>query len=88
MVLKYKRIKYILLKYFKNQNTHITVTGIINTKIILKNTIILIDNKKIVLSNGEYKNFIIDLEDVEKIKIINVWHFILKFKNLSIDIQQ
>ncbi len=88
MVLQYKRMKHILLKYFKNANTHITVTGIINTKIILNNTKILIDNKKIIVSDGEDENIIIDLQDIEKIKILNVWHIILKYKNLEVDIQQ
>lgn len=88
MILQYKRMKHILLKHFRNRNTHITITGIINTKIILNNAKILIDNKKIMLSDGENQNIIIDLQDIEKIKILNVWHFILKYKNIDVDIQQ
>ncbi len=88
MLVKMKRMKYILLKHFKNQNTHITIKGIINTTLILNNTKILIDNKKIMLSDGNKQNIIIDLEDIEKIKIINIWHMILKYKNLEVDIQQ
>ncbi len=88
MILKYKRMKHILLKYFRNANTHITVTGIINTKIVLNNTKILIDNKKIMLSDGENQNIIIDLQDINKIEILNKWHIILKSKNINVDIQQ
>ena len=39
-------------------------------------------------SNGEYKNIIIDLQNVSKIKIINKWHILIKYKEIEIDIQQ
>ena len=40
------------------------------------------------LSDGENENIIIHLQDIEKIKILNVWHIILKSKNIEVDIQQ
>lgn len=88
MILQYKRMKHILLKYFKNANTQIKITGVISTTLFLENTKILIDNKKIMVSDGNDKNIIIDLQDIEKIKILNVWHIILKGKNIEVDIQQ
>lgn len=88
MILQYKRMKHILLKHFKNANTQIKVTGVITTILFLESTKILIDNKKIALSDGNDKNIIIDLQNIEKIKILNVWHIILKSKNIEVDIQQ
>lgn len=88
MVLQYKRMKHILLKHFKNANIQIKITGVISTTLFLESTKILIDNKKIMLSNGENQNIIIDIENIEKIKILNVWHIILKSKNIEVDIQQ
>lgn len=88
MILKYKRMKHILLKHFKNANIQIKITGVISTTLFLENTKILIDNKKIMLSDGNDKNIIIDLQNIEKIKILNVWHIILKSKNIEVDIQQ
>lgn len=88
MILKYKRMKHILLKHFKNANTQIKVTGVISTTLFLENTKILIDYKKIMLSNGENQNIIIDMENINKIDILNKWHIILKYKNVVVDIQQ
>ena len=88
MVLQYKRMKHILLKHFRNANTQIKINGIITTTLFLESTKILIDNKKIMLSDGENENIIIHLQDIEKIKILNVWHIILKSKNIEVDIQQ
>ncbi len=88
MLIKYNILKHILLKYFRNATTHINITGIISSTIILENTKIALDKKKIFLSNREYQNFIISVDYIQKIKIINVWHFILKFKDFEIDIQQ
>lgn len=88
MILQYKRMKHILLKHFKNANTQIKITGVISTTLFLENTKILIDNKKIMLSNGENQNVIIDLQDINKIEILNKWHIILKSKNINVDIQQ
>lgn len=88
MILQYKRMKHILLKHFRNANTQIKINGIITTTLFLESTKILIDNKKIMLSDGENENIIIHLQDIEKIKILNVWHIILKSKNIEVDIQQ
>lgn len=88
MVIQYRRIRYILLKHFRNVNVQIKIKGIINTTLFLENAKVLIDRRKIIFSDGEDKNFIIDLEDIEKIEITNVWHIILKYKNITIDIQQ
>ena len=88
MLIKYKILKHILLKHFRNITTHINIRGIISSTIILQNTKIALDNKKIFLSNGEYQNFIINMDYIQKIKIVNIWHIILKFKDFEIDIQQ
>lgn len=88
MILKYRRMKHILLKHFKNANIQIKITGVISTTLFLESTKILIDNKKIMLSDGENENIIIDMDSIEKIKILNVWHIILKSKNIEVDIQQ
>lgn len=88
MILQYKRMKHILLKHFKNANIQIKINGIISTTLFLENTKILIDCKKIVLSNGENENVIIDMENINKIDILNKWHIILKYKNVVVDIQQ
>lgn len=88
MIIKYNILKHILLKHFRNITTHINIRGIISSTIILQNTKIALDNKKIFLSNGEYQNFIISMDYIRKIKIINIWHIILKFKDFEIDIQQ
>lgn len=88
MMIKLKRVKHILLKYYRNVNAQIKLHGVINTTLFFENTKVLIDKRKIILSDGEHKNFIVDLEDIEKIQIINVWHIILKYKNLEVDIQQ
>ena len=88
MIIKYNILKHILLKYFRNVTIHINITGIISSTIILENTKIALDNKKIFLSNREYQNFIINMDYIQKIKIVNIWHIILKFKDFEIDIQQ
>lgn len=88
MLIKYNILKYILLKHFRNVTTHINIIGIISSTIILQNTKIALDKKKIFLSNGEYQNFIISVDYIQKIKIVNIWHVILKFKDFEIDIQQ
>ena len=88
MLLQYNRLKYILLKHYKNVNTQIEINGIINTTLFLENAKIIIDKRKIMFSNGEYKNIIIDLQNVSKIKIINKWHIIINYKEIAIDIQQ
>ena len=71
MLMQYNRLKYILLKHYKNVNIQILINGVINTTLFLEDVKIIIDKKKIVFSNGEYKNIIIDLQNVSKIKIIN-----------------
>lgn len=88
MLILYNRLKYILLKHYKNVNIQISVNGIINTTLFLENAKIIIDRRKLIFSNGEYKNIIIDLQNVSKIKIINKWHVIIKYKEIVIDIQQ
>lgn len=88
MLLQYNRLKYILLKHYKNVNTQIETNGIINTTLFLEKAKITIDKRKIMFSNGEYKNIIIDLQNVSKIKIINKWHILIKCKEIEIDIQQ
>ena len=88
MLLQYNRLKYILLKHYKNVNMQVSVNGVINTTLFLENAKIIIDKRKIVFSNGEYKNIIIDLQNVSKIKIINKWHIIINYKEIVIDIQQ
>ena len=66
----------------------VSVNGVINTTLFLENAKIIIDKRKIVFSNGEYKNIIIDLQNVSKIKIINKWHILINYKEIEIDIQQ
>lgn len=88
MIIKYNILKHILLKYFRNVTTHINIRGIISSTIILQNTKIALDKKKIFFSNGEYQNFMISVDYIQKIKIVNIWHIILKFKDFEIDIQQ
>lgn len=88
MLIKYKILKHILLKHFRNITTHINIRGIISSTIILQNTKIALDKKKIFFSNGEYQNFMISVDYIQKIKIVNIWHIILKFKDVEIDIQQ
>ena len=88
MLIQYNKLKYILLKHYKNVNTQISISGIINTTLFLEKAKIIIDKRKIMFSNGEYKNIIIDLQNVNKIKIINKWHILIKYKEIEIDIQQ
>lgn len=88
MLLQYSKLKYILLKHYKNVNIQISVNGIINTTLFFENVKIIIDKRKIMFSNGDYKNIIIDLQNVSKIKIINKWHIIINYKEIEIDIQQ
>lgn len=88
MLIQYNRLKYILLKHYKNVNIQIAINGKINTTLFLENAKIIIDKRKIVFSNGEYKNIIIDLQNVSKIKIINKWHILINYKEIEIDIQQ
>ena len=88
MLISYNRLRYILLKHYKNVNIQIEISGIINTTLFLEKAKIIIDRRKIVFSNGEYKNIIVDLQNVSKIKIINKWHILIKYKEIEIDIQQ
>lgn len=88
MLLQYNRLKYILLKHYKNVNIQIAINGIINTTLFLEKAKIIVDKRKLIFSNGEYKNIIIDLQNVSKIKIINKWHILIKCKEIEIDIQQ
>ena len=88
MLISYNRLKYLLLKHYKNVNMQIAINGIINTTLFLEKSKIVIDKRKIVFSNGEYKNIIIDLQNVDKLKIINKWHILIKYKEIEIDIQQ
>lgn len=88
MLIHYNKLKYILLKHYKNVNIQIAINGIINTTLFLENAKIIIDKRKIMFSNGEYQNIIIDLQNAGKIKIINKWHIIINYKEIVIDIQQ
>ena len=88
MLIQYNKLKYILLKHYRNVNMQVSVNGVINTTLFLEDVKIIIDKRKIVFSNGEYKNIIIDLQNVNKIKIINKWHILIKYKEIEIDIQQ
>lgn len=88
MLILYNRLKYILLKHYKNVNIQIAINGIINTTLFLENAKIIIDKRKIMFSNGDYKNIIVNLQNVSKIKIINKWHILIKYKEVEIDIQQ
>ena len=88
MLILYNRLKYLLLKHYKNVNTQIAINGIINTTLFLEKAKIIVDKRKLIFSNGEYKNIIIDLQNVSKIKIINKWHILIKCKEIEIDIQQ
>ena len=88
MLLQYNRLKYILLKHYKSVNIQIAINGIINTTLFLEKAKIIVDKRKLIFSNGEYKNIIIDLQNVSKIKIINKWHILIKCKEIEIDIQQ
>lgn len=88
MLLQYSKLKYILLKHYKNVNIQISVNGIINTTLFLEKAKIIVDKRKLIFSNGEYKNIIIDLQNVDKIKIINKWHILINYKEIEIDIQQ
>ena len=88
MLLQYSKLKYILLKHYRNVNMQIAINGIINTTLFLENAKIIIDKRKIMFSNGEYQNIIIDLQNAGKIKIINKWHILIKYKEIEIDIQQ
>ena len=87
-MLNYIKLKHILLKNFRNETTHIIEKGAITTRVILDKVKIIIDNQKIMLSDGNNENVIIDLNYVEKIKILNNWHINLKFKEFEISIQQ
>lgn len=88
MLISYNRLRYILLKHYKNVNIQIEISGIINTTLFLEKAKIIIDKRKIMFSNGEYQNIIIDLQNAGKIKIINKWHILIKYKEIEIDIQQ
>jgi hypothetical protein len=88
MLIQYNKLKYILLKHYKNVNIQIAINGIINTTLFLENAKIIIDKRKIMFSNGDYKNIIVNLQNVSKIKIINKWHILIKYKEVEIDIQQ
>lgn len=88
MLIHYNKLKYILLKHYKNVNIQIAINGIINTTLFLENAKIIIDRRKLIFSNGEYQNIIIDLQNTGKIKIINKWHILIKCKEIEIDIQQ
>lgn len=88
MLISYNRLRYILLKHYKNVNIQIAINGIINTTLFLENAKIIIDKRKIMFSNGDYKNIIVNLQNVSKIKIINKWHILIKYKEVEIDIQQ
>ena len=88
MLIQYNKLKYILLKHYKNVNIQIAINGIINTTLFLENAKIIIDKRKIMFSNGDYKNIIVNIQNVSKIKIINKWHILIKYKEVEIDIQQ
>lgn len=87
-MLQFSRLKHILLKNFRNECIHIILTGMVNMRIILDYAKILIDNNKIVFSDGSNQNIIIDINYIEKIKILSNWNIILTYKNLEINIQQ
>ena len=87
-MLQFKSAKHILLIYFTKENVKVILSGTINMDLYIENTRILMDNKKIILSNGDNQNIIIDLQDIIKIEILNKWHIIFRSKFLTIDIQQ
>lgn len=88
MLILYNRLKHLLLKHYKNVNIQIEISGVINTTLFLEKAKIIIDRRKLIFSNGEYKNIIVDLQNVSKIKIINKWHILINYKEIEIDIQQ
>lgn len=85
--MQFYRLKHILLKYFRNVDTYIRISGVIDTTLCIEKAKLLVDKRKITLSDGENKNFIIDLDFIDKVKIINVWHILLLGKNVQIDMQ-
>ena len=88
MLILYNRLKHLLLKHYKNVNIQIEISGVINTTLFLEKAKIIIDRRKLIFSNGEYKYIIVDLQNVSKIKIINKWHILINYKEIEIDIQQ
>ena len=84
----YSRLKYIILKYYKNQCEQVIMQGVVNTTFFFKDVRVFIDKRKLIFSDNEYVNFIIDLDFIEKIKILNNWHIKFFYKDLMIDIQQ
>lgn len=88
MILKYNKLKYTLLKYFRNMNIVITLNEAVETSIYIENAKILIDNKKICLSDGNDRNFIINFNYIEKIKIVNKLCIILQLRDITIQIEQ
>lgn len=84
----YIRLKHIILKYYKNQCVQIIMQGVVNTTFFFKDVRVLIDRRKLIFSDNEDINFIIDFNYIEKIKIINEFHIRFFYKDLMIDIQQ
>ena len=87
MIIQFYRLKHILLKYFRNVDTYIRISGVIDTNLCIEKAKLLVDKRKITLSDGENKNFIIDLDFIDKVKIVNEWHILLLGKNVQIDMQ-
>ena len=61
MLILYNRLKHLLLKHYKNVNIQIEISGVINTTLFLEKAKIIIDRRKLIFSNGEYKNIIVCL---------------------------
>ena len=87
---KFNKLNYLLIEcnYNKGQAKDNEISGVINTTLFLEKAKIIIDRRKLIFSNGEYKNIIVDLQNVSKIKIINKWHILINYKEIEIDIQQ
>ncbi|MBQ8234897.1 MAG: hypothetical protein IJZ36_04895 [Bacilli bacterium] len=79
----YLKLKHIMLKYYRNARIFIEQKGIIDSRIIIDKSRILINRRKIVISN-EDTDCIIEFDLLKKIKIEDKLHIELLYKDFKV----
>ena len=81
--LQYLKFKKILLKHYKNTRVCIELKGIIDTRIFIEKSRITINKNKFIISNND-KDFTVEFLMVKKIKLNEIQHIELIYKDLTV----
>lgn len=79
--INFLKLKNIILKHFKNARICIELRGMVNTKFFIDNSRIIINKSKIVIANDE-KDFTMELMNVKKVNLKDIYHLEFLYEDL------